>query len=277
MTIRNTYHVMEVSDESAAEFPQTYDWDSERSQSYFRKHIEENKSFPDNEPFLEQELSHNKEFNKRNDFVFGPIDKYCVSERTKQLLEEFNLPVHRFYNVTLYRTFGILWMKLFRIKSNKKYYAFSYDFITLNDSLDWIDFEKTEIYAKTGFDEKIKLNIRSAEEFKQILIKNRQISQRLTEITDYNDPNFKPIKGFESEYGELRKSQIGHFESEQIFFNDNFDHSLDVFEIPSLSWMTYVSDRLVEKFKANNITGLIISKPGERQYKVKRPNPKLSW
>lgn len=41
--------------------------------------------------------------------------------------------------------------------------------------------------------------------------------------------------------------------------------------------MTYISDRLADKFKNSNISGLIISKPGERQYRVKRPNPELVW
>ncbi|MCZ8023556.1 MAG: hypothetical protein O9294_17465 [Cytophagales bacterium] len=268
---------MEVSDESSAEFPDNYDWDSERSKSSFRNFVDENKAFPDYEPFLEQELYPDKEFRKRNDFIFGPVDQYCVSQKAKDILESCNLPKHKFFDVTVYRTFGVFGRKIFRTKLNSKYYAFYYNFIKLNDSLDWIDFAKTEIFAKTGRDEKITLSIKSADEFRQIPIKNRQISDRLKEITDYNDLNFKPLKGFEEEYGELIKTQIGHFESQRIFFNDKFDHSIDVFEIPYFSWMTYISDRLVEKFKANNVTGLILSKPRERQYKVTRPNPELVW
>lgn len=164
-----------------------------------------------------------------------------------------------------------------RTKLNSKYYAFYYDYIKLNDSLDWIDFAKTEIFAQTGRDEKISLNVKSADELRQIVVKNRHLSNKLKEITDFSDPSFKPLKGFEEEYDELIRSQIGHFESQRIFFNDKFDHSIDIFEIPYFSWMTYISDRLLEKFKANNVTGLILSKPGERQYKAKRPNPELVW
>lgn len=277
MTGATTYHVMEVSDESAAEFPEKYDWDNKRSKRNFRNYIDENKSFPDYLPLLEQELYPDKKFSKRNDFIFGPIEKYCVSEKTKILLEEFKLPRHRFFEVTVYRTFGLLGLKIFRTKLSRKYYAFFYDFISLDDSLDWIDFEKTEIYTKTEKGEKVRLKIGSADEFRQIPIRNRQISLRLTEITDFDDPNFKPLKGFESEYKELKKSQVSDFESEKIYFNKSFDHSIDIFEIPYFSWMTYISDRMVEKFRTNGITGLIISKPGERQYRVKRPNPELVW
>lgn len=277
MTSRTTYHVMEVSDESSAEFPDSYDWNSERSQSSFRSFVDENKSLPDYKPFLEQELYPDKEFRKRNDFISGPVDQYCVSQKTKNILEGFKLPKHKFFEVTIYRTFGLFGRTIFRTKLNSKYYAFFYDFIKLNDSIEWIDFAKTEIYARTGSDEKIRLSVKGADEFRKIPIKNKKISDRLKEITDYNDPNFKPLKGFETECSELKRSQVGHFESERIFFNSKFDHSIDVFEIPYFSWMTYISDRLVEKFKANNVTGLIISRPGERQYKVKRPNPELVW
>lgn len=211
------YYVMEVSDESAAEFPEKYDWDNDRSVRNFRNYVEKYKSFPTYEPFLEQELYPGREFNKRNDFIFGPINQYCVSQKTKNLLEEFKLPKHRFFEVTVYRTFGLLWLKIFRTKLNKKYYAFFYDFIALDDSLNWIDFNKTEICAMTGHGEKIKLNISNADEFRQIPIRNRQISTRLTELTDYNDPNFKPLRGFEAEYHDLKNSQIAHFEPERIF------------------------------------------------------------
>jgi hypothetical protein len=277
MTSKTTYHVMEVSDESASEFPENYNWDSERSQSAFRNYMGENKTFPEYEPFLEQELYPDREFNKRNDFIFGPIERYCVSEKTKNILEGFKLPNHKFFKVTVYRTFLLLGLLKLRTKLNKRYYAFFYDFIRLDDSLNWIDFDKTIIYAKTGRNEKIKLNIKNADEFRQIPIRNGQLSKRLTEITDFDDPNFKSLKGFESEYNDIRNAQLGHFESERIYFNKNFDHAIDLFEIPYFSWMTYISDRMADKFKTNNVSGLIISKPGERQYKVKRPNPELVW
>lgn len=277
MKVKTTYHVMEVSDESAAEFPEKYDWDNERSKRNFRNYIDENKAFPDYEPLLEQELYPDKEFNKRNDFIFGPIEKFCVSERTKNLLAEFKLPKCRFFEVTVYRTFGPLGLKVLRTKLKQKYFAFFYDFIKLDDSLDWIDFDKTEIFTKSEKDERTRLNIGIADEFRLIPIRNRQISSRLQEITDFNDPNFKPLRGFESEYNELRKSQARNFEADRIYLNKSFDHSIDLFEIPYFSWMTYISDRMVDKLKSSNITGLIISKPGERQYRAKRPNPELVW
>lgn len=111
MTTQTIYYVMEVSDESSAKFPDSYDWDNVRSQSSFRNFVDDNKVLPDYEPFFEQELYPDKEFKKCNDFIFSPIDQYCVSQKTKDILEKSNLPKHKFFNVIVYRTFGLFGKK----------------------------------------------------------------------------------------------------------------------------------------------------------------------
>src|SRR5690606_10580547 len=97
MKSRTTYHVIEVLDESASEFPESYDWDSAFSQRSHRDYVMSNRTFPSFEPNLEQEIYDDPEFNKVNDFIFGPTEKYCVSEKVKNILTEFKLPEHRFY------------------------------------------------------------------------------------------------------------------------------------------------------------------------------------
>lgn len=39
MTSKTAYYVMEVLDESASEFPENYDWDSEYSQRSLRDYV----------------------------------------------------------------------------------------------------------------------------------------------------------------------------------------------------------------------------------------------
>lgn len=213
------YYVLEVDDKSATEYPNSYKWDDPHSGSALRQYIHDNRDFPSWTPILEQEIYDDPEFNKLNDFIYGPIEKFCVSRRVKELLEQFNLPKHKFHPVTVYRPE----MKFFGlVKGRKKieveYFAFHFDCHYISDTKHYIDFTKT-----------------------------------------------KTTKDF-----------LGIDQTNEIFFNESFDTSLDLFQI-QMSWMTYVSEELMLKLKEINVTGAIFSNINERQYKVSRPNPKLTW
>jgi hypothetical protein len=280
MTTRTTYYVMEVLDESASEFPENYDWDSKLSQRNHRNYVIENKEIPPFQPYLEQEIYDDPEFNKTNDFIFGPVERYCISEKVKTLLEDFRLPDHRYYPVKVFKLkyiIKILWLRLIklRFKVNSKYFALYYDETFISDKLSCIDFKKTRIKVEMLKKNKDhELDIFSEYELKAIFKRQSEISNRINELTDSNG---KSKIGFEEEYENLIDSSIYKFETDKIFFNEKFDHSLDLFELGQFSWMTYVSERLKNKLEKEKVTGLIFSKPGERQYLAKRPNPELIW
>jgi len=213
------YYLLHVKDESSAEYPDDYDWNHENSSSSFRDYIWENKEFPSFIPFLEQEIYDDPEFNKINDFVFGPIDKFCISKKVKTAIEDFNLPKHKFLPVNLFkRKSAFLGLQKYREKIKDKYFALYYDCKFLSNTDYFIDFSKTKII----------------------------------------------------------KNKYGTKTTEVVYINENFDYQLDLFEI-NLSWMTYVSERLMNKLLSINATGVEFSEIGERQYLAPRPNPKLIW
>ncbi|MFN8312163.1 MAG: hypothetical protein U0289_05110 [Cyclobacteriaceae bacterium] len=279
MTKKTTYYVMEISDESAAEFPDKYDWDSELSQASHRAYVRKNKEFPPFQPYLEQEIYDDPECNKVNDFIFGPVERYCISERVKAILAEFRLPEHRYYPVTVFKTkyiIKILWLRLIklRFKVKAKYFALYYNSTSISDKLVCIDFKKTRITVEMlKKNKEHELDISSESELRAIFKEQGEISDRINELTDSNR---NPKIGFEEEYKDLIDRSIYNYRTDKIYFNEKFDHSLDLFEL-RFSWMTYVSERLKDKLEKEKVTGLIFSRPGERQYKVKRPNPELIW
>lgn len=275
MTNRTTYYVMEVLDESASEFPENYDWDSAFSQRSHRDYVMKNRKMPSFEPKLEQEIYDHPDFNKVNDFIFGPTEKYCISERVKNTLTDFRLPEHRFYSVTVYQRKRLLGLIKSKTKVDSKYFSFFYDSFFIDDKLDFIDFNRTRVRIEMLKKKRIlDLQITTATELKLVYQRQAHISDRINELTDINGKS-KP--GFEVEYEDLLNNSIYKFETDKIYFNSQFDHSVDLFEVPHFSWMTYISERLMNRLKEEHITGLIFSKPGERQYLAKRPNPELIW
>lgn len=212
------YYILEVNDESAAEYPDNYNWDSKHSSPALKNYIHENNDFPSFIPELSQSIYDDPQFNKLNDFIFGPIEKFCVSKKVKEVLEQFNLPKHRFYPVDVFmpsKLFGIIKTQK---KINTQYFAFNFDFFYISNNEHWIDYEKTE----------------------------------------------------------FQQDNLGIKQTEHIFLNKNFDTSLDIFQL-RYSWMTYVSEELMNKLIDVGTTGLIFSEINERQYRVKRPNPKIIW
>lgn len=97
------YYVLEVDDSSAAEYPQNYNWDNAHSCLALHKYIHNHNDFPSWTPILEQEIYDDPRFDKLNDFIHGPIEKFCISKRVKEVFQQFNLPKHKFYPVSIYR------------------------------------------------------------------------------------------------------------------------------------------------------------------------------
>ena len=212
------YYILEVSDESAAEYPKSYNWDSSKSSPALKNYIRENKDFPTFIPELSQEIYDDPSFNKVNDFIFGPIEKFCISKKVKEILEKFNLPKHKFYPVDVYTSSKLLGFIKTRKKVEAEYFAFNFDCFYISNNENWIDMDKTV----------------------------------------------------------LQTDNIGVKQTEHIFLNQNFDSEIDLFQL-RYSWMTYVSEQLMNKLIESKVSGVSFSEINERQYKVKRPNPKLTW
>lgn len=212
------YYILEVNDKSAGESPNNYNWKGKTSASALKDYIHEHKDFPSFMPNLTIEIYDDPNFNKVNDFIFGTIDKFCVSKKVKDILEQFSLPKHRFYPVDVFVPKKILGIIKSRKKLDDEYFAFNFDFFHISNNEHWIDYEKTE-FEKNGI---------------------------------YID------------------------KTEHIFLNENFDQNIDLFQL-RYSWMTYVSEELMDELIKSKVTGLTFSEINEKQYKVKRPNPKITW
>jgi len=215
------YFVLEVSDESAAEYPAKYNWDHPHSGPKLRDYTWKHKDFPSWTPMLELEIYDDPQFNKLNDFIHGPIQEFCVSKRVKEVLQQFNLPKHKFYPVTVYmpekKFLGLL--KGLK-KLDDEYFAFHFDCLYISDTSHFVDFDKTQ----------------------------------------------------------FTNNNMDYEKTDEVFFNKSFDQTLDLFQLPlRLSRMTYISEELMLKLKEINAIGAIFSKINEHQYRVPRPNPKLTW
>ena len=257
------YYVLTVEDTSSAEYTKNY-WKKSPEFSLLM-YIRENGAYPEQIPDLNLEIRiyDDVEFNRLNDFILSPIDKLCISEKVKNIIEHYCLPEHRFFNVDVY-------MPKKRNKVDANYYALHYDFTYIqNDILGMIDYEKSNIRIKTNAGEY--LLARDRKDVENLPIHNRTISEmisKLSQTAKLREKNQKQISALSEEYWEFERV-------DKIYFNRSFDFSMDLFQIPYFSWMIYISDKLKEELERNCITGITFSIPGNKQYLVHRPNPIL--
>lgn len=91
------YYVLTVEDTSSAEYTKNY-WKKSPEFSLLM-YIRENGAYPEQIPDLNLEIRiyDDVEFNRLNDFILSPIDKLCISEKVKNIIEHYCLPEHRFF------------------------------------------------------------------------------------------------------------------------------------------------------------------------------------
>lgn len=265
MKTQSKYYVLEISDSCAAEFPTNYKWNDEKSFSEFCNQVNQHKEIPNFSPNLQYKIYNDPNHNQMNDFIFGSIDEFCVSEKMKNIFQQFNLPIHQFYEVDVFYP---------RKKDplEEKYFAFYYNFYHLQNILTSIDFLKSDIFMETN-DKKQQQKINSLSAFEEIDVLNNENSNEIKKLSKTK----KSREQFSEKIKLLHEQLWNYTKPKTIYFSDQFDFSLDLFEIPQFSNMTYISERLKNAIEEENITGVIISEPGERQYKVHRPNPNLIW
>ncbi len=259
------YFILIIDDASSAEFSDRY-WKNKPDFS-LNDYIKENNRYPKEIPDLKLEtrIYDDPDFNALNDFIFGPVDKFCITEKVKNILLESNLPEHRFFNVDVF-------LPRKRKKVSENYYAFHYDFYHISDILDTIDYEKTEILI-TNKNNAITESVKNSIDIINLPLRNGQLIKQIEELSATKklaEKNKTQIEILENNFLSFNKP-------EEIVFNNKFNFSLDLFEIPLFSDMTYISERLKNKLEENNVTGTIIRKIEEVKYLVPRANPKLIW
>ena len=178
------------------------------------------------------------DFNKLNDILHS-MNEYILNEKALNIFKEsktieYDLSVAKVLRKE--KLFGFL-------KKNKSYEYFQLTFPDeyADACYNWIDFEKSEIFATDENGETTKITSHKQE--LKLIAENKSESER-------------------------RYS----FETKKVVFGKNFDYEIDFFKIPYYSWGTYVSERLKNKLENAKITDIRFAKNKEKLGKMWKPH-----
>lgn|GEM_PF-1011469 len=147
-------------------------------------------------------------------FLFSPMlfgVRHFVTKKVVDLLNNFNLPLHKFIPVNIYQQ-----------GKRYEYYAF---YIATHYREDSINFSESIFYDGTEYGEKTFVKLDNVEEYR----------------------NYKGLKKFS-----------------QIKFNENFDTSLDLFD---MIWgLHYISEKLKLAIEQAKLTGIVIREPKNPEF-----------
>jgi hypothetical protein len=206
---------------------------------------------------LKLEMYNDNKFNKLNDFLFGPID-FIVSDRIKQLIQNFHLPKHRYKDVKIIRKefIGLL-------RKEFKYNWLILDEPYLRDFENSIDFEKSIINVIDD-DENIEpqIKIKSLNDIKTIISNNQRIGNYTNQI-HWNKTLSKEERRIQiDEYCKTNKT-FG-WAADKIVMSRKSDSNFDIFNLPTFSNMTYVSEKLVSTLQKMKIPEVEFVDPGTK-------------
>lgn len=192
--------------------------------------------FQFNPPVLEFEMYDDPEFNQINDILHAPTD-LIINDRTKAIFESFKLPEHKFGKARVSRVDKrILFWKM---KKEYEYHWLYFNKTSLDQLYDHIDFKGSDIEVYEG---KNRINV---------------TIERLDDILK--------LKRSERYYKwKFNKIALG-----------NFDLDIDIFTLPLVSWMTYVSDRLRNKLLEEGISDIKFVDTGVKSRLEAVQNPLL--
>ncbi|MFD0862537.1 hypothetical protein ACFQ1M_09995 [Sungkyunkwania multivorans] len=178
------------------------------------------------------------EFNKLNDILHS-INEFILNEKVLNILKDSKTIQYDLRKAKMLRKeklFGIL-------KKNKSYDYFDLTFPDkyVDECYNWIDFEKSEIFASDETGNVIK--ILSHQQELELIAENKSDSQK--------------------KYS---------FETKKVVFGKNFDYDFDLFKIPHYSWGIYVSERLKNKLESAKITGIGFAESKEKLGKMWKPH-----
>ena len=178
------------------------------------------------------------DFNKLNDILHS-LDDYILNEKALNIFKESKTIKYDLTKAVVIRKEKLLGI-LKRSKSYEYYHLnFSNDYA--NQCYDWIDFEKSEIYAIDERNEE-RLKILSHQHKLELIAENK------------SDSN----KSFS-------------FEVKKIVFGKKFDFEIDFFKIPLYSSGEYISKRFKNKMEKAGITDIGFTERTEQLNKVWQP------
>ena len=176
-------------------------------------------------------------FNNLNDILHSTKD-YILNSKALEVFELSNTLPYTLQNAIVLRKEKFL-------SFFKRYKSYQYFELTLSDNIynsfcyDWIDFEKSEVFA-------IEENTKS----KQKIYNHKET----LEMIKNNSPNWEKRQEIlksnlkkELKKKELDKYKSYSIEAKKIVFGTGFDACIDLFNIPLYSWGVYVSERFKTK------------------------------
>ncbi|MCF6133087.1 hypothetical protein [Flavobacterium wongokense] len=259
------YETLIVNDSSAGEMmKECYDF-SYNIHNY-RDFIDTHNDFPAEKPPIWIKLYKEKEFNSVNDFVHSVYD-FIINDKVKNILEKYNLPIHDFVPVEVYRKEKTLFnSKLVRYE----YHWFNHNADNISNYYDYIDFSKSEI----GFSRNeniIDLKINSISDIYSIKESNKIITSEINEL-------YKTHLGETSIINKMIREKDLYaisWRAEKIVFKENFDKELDLFSLPLFSSRTYISPRLKEALIENQVKDILFKETGNNPDRRHILNPKI--
>lgn len=178
------------------------------------------------------------EFNKLNDILHS-TNEFILNEKVLNILKDSKTIQYDLRKAKVLRK-----EKLFGIfKKNKSYDYFDVTFPDkyADECYNWIDFEKSEIFATDETGNIIK--ILSHQQKLELIAENKSESQK--------------------QYS---------FETKKVVFGKDFDYIFDLFKIPHYSWGIYVSERLKNKLEKAKITDIGFAESKEKLGKMWKPH-----
>lgn len=178
------------------------------------------------------------DFNKLNDILHSN-NEYIINEKALNIFKKSKTIKYKLGKAKVLRK-----EKLFGLfKKNNPYEYFDLTFPDENatNCYDWIDFEKSEIFAINEKEEKFKIT--SHEQELDLISENKSDSDK-----SYS------------------------FVTEKVVFGKNFDSEIDLFKIPHYSWGFYVSERLKSKLENAEITDIGFAENKEKLGKMWKPH-----
>ena len=197
--------------------------------TYYTLHIDDSGAIEDidygnidGENILICKMYDDNEFNKLNDILHSTND-YILNEKALNIFKESKTIKFNLKKATVLRKEKLLGF----IKKKKSYNYFQLIFPdkNANECYDWIDFEKSEIFATDNNGEKFKITSH----------------QNTLDLISENKSDF---------------NKSYSFETKKVVFGKNFDSEMDLFKIPYYSWGVYVSERFKNKLENAKITDI---------------------
>lgn len=177
------------------------------------------------------------EFNKLNDILHSTRN-YIINERALLILKESNIIPYNLKKAKVLRKekmFGFV-----KMYKSYPYYELAFLDEHATECYEWIDFEKSEVFAIDGKQKRFKIH--SHQEKLDFIKQNKSNSNKYS------------------------------FEAIKIVFGKNFNFEIDLFKIPYYSWGVYISEKLKNKLEIAQIGDLGFADGKEKLGKMWKPH-----